>query len=120
VEGSEEERARVAAIVRAFVDARAAAEWGRACAFLAIERRRESEQLAAERRCGPALAKLARGIPARAFAEEAEIERVLSLRVGGGHAFLIYTRPGGEAFATALQRERGTWKVLSVGPTALS
>jgi len=119
VEASGAERARLTAIARAFYDARAAAEWNRACARLAAEQRRASERLAGRNRCGAALARLAQGIPARAFAEEAEIDAVLSLRVGGGHAFLIYARPGGKVFATALRREGNAWKVFSVGPTAL-
>ena len=60
-------------------------------------------------------------LDARAYEEEAQIDYVLSLRVGEGHAFLIYTRPDtNKIYANALREEDGTWKVVSVGPTVLS
>jgi hypothetical protein len=40
--------------------------------------------------------------------------------VGRGNAFLIYTRPGeNKVYANAFAEEGGTWKVVSIGPTAL-
>jgi hypothetical protein len=124
LEASRAERARLTAIVRGFLDARARADWAKACAYLAAEQRRSFAGLIKGGRgnaaCAKAMGKMAAGVPARAFADEAEILHVLSLRVGGGHAFLIYTRPGGKVYATALGREGGAWKVISVGPTALS
>jgi hypothetical protein len=120
VEASDAERERVATVVRRFRDARAAANWREACACLAARQRRESEALAGERSCARAMGKLAAGVPPRAFVREAELERVLSLRVGGGGAFLIYARAGGKVYATALRREGDAWKIVSVAPTALS
>lgn len=109
--------------MRAFLDARARADWAKACAYLAAEQRKMLEQLikrmSGNAACAKAMGGLADGVPASAFAHEAEVRDVLSLRVGGGHAFLIYTRPGGEVYATALGREGGAWKVISVGQTAL-
>lgn len=49
--------------------------------------------------------------------EEAEIE-VLSFRVGGGYAFLIYRRSDG-VFATALTHERDRWKLISATPNPI-
>jgi hypothetical protein len=46
--------------------------------------------------------------------EEARIE-VLSLRIGGKYAFLIYRRSDG-VWATALGRQGGAWRVISVTP----
>jgi hypothetical protein len=63
---------------------------------------------------------LSTGVPPTAFDREARIDYVLSLRVGEGNAFLIYTRPGeSKVFANALADEDGTWKVVSVGPTVI-
>ena len=127
LEASAAERAQVTAIVHAYLDARAAANWTKACSYLAAKPRREFEQglqggakrgIAA---CAVAMGALAQSVPQSAFADEARISRVLSLRIGRKYAFLIYTRPHprGATFATALQRQGGAWKVVSVGPTRL-
>jgi hypothetical protein len=117
-------RVRLAALVKAFLDARAKAEWAAACAYLAADSRQTFERLVAGKSgnaaCAQGMKALATGVPASAFVHEAEIEDVLSLRVGGGKAFLIYARTPGEVYATALGREGGAWKVISVGATALS
>jgi hypothetical protein len=126
LEASAEEREQVTAIVQAFLDARADADWGKACAYLAADQRREFESLVRGGRrgnaaCAEAMRALATGVPSSAFDDEAQIDYVLSLRVGDGHAFLIYTRTGeNKIYATALGAEGGTWKVISVGPTVLS
>jgi len=122
-EASAAARRAVAGVVHAFLDARARADWARACGYLAAEQRRSFEGgLEGSRRisCAKGMAELAAGVPARAFEEEARIGRVLSLRLGGGRGFLIYTRPDGGVYATAVRLEGGAWKVVSVGPTALS
>ena len=119
LEASAVERAQVAELVRDFHAARAEGDWQTVCERLAAEQRRMAEALTGKANCAAAMARLAAGTPARAFAEEARIEKILSLRIGGGNAFLIYTRREGEVYATALGREEGAWKVISVGPTPL-
>ena len=98
MEASASDRAEVTAVLQAFLDARAAADWAEACTYLAVRQRQEFERLVkTDKRgnaaCASAMGVLASGVPAGAFAEEAEIADVLSLRVGRGNAFLIYTRP---------------------------
>lgn len=123
VEGGDAERARVTRIVRAFLDARARRAWRRACRYLAAKQRRTFERLAkgqsGAEACATGMALLARGVPTAAFAREAAIDEVLSLRRGGGYAFLIYRQADGTVYARAVQREGGAWKVISVGPTKL-
>lgn len=125
LEAGSEERAEATAAVQAFLDARVSANWARACSLLAAEQRRMFEQLAKRTKeggsgtCAEIMAAFASGVPASAFAEEANIVDVLSLRVGEEHAFLIYTRPDGNVYATAITREGGGWKIISVGPTQL-
>ena len=41
---------------------------------------------------------------------------MLSFRVGGRYAFLIYRRSDGKVYTTALTREGGAWKIVSVTP----
>jgi hypothetical protein len=124
LEASDEERSRLTALVQDFLDARAAGDWAGACTFLAAKPHREFERLikgkSGNAACAAGMEALTVGVPASAFDHEAEILDVLSLRVGGGHAFLIYTRPGGKIYTTALGHEGGAWKVISVGPTLLS
>ena len=123
LEASGAERARVTRLVRAFLDARARADWKVACRHAAAKQRRTFERLAVGRNgieaCARGMALLARGIPARAFRREAAIGEVLSLRKGGGYAFLIYCPADGEVYARALRLEGGSWRVISVGPTKL-
>jgi hypothetical protein len=124
LEASAAQRRALTAIVRAFLDARARADWAGACALLAARPLAEFSQLAgaakpSERACARGMALAARGVPRSAFADEARIERVLSLRVGRGDAFLIYTRADGKAYATGLGHEHGAWRVISVGATPL-
>jgi hypothetical protein len=125
LEASAAQREQVAAIFQAFVDARAEADWAKACSYLAVEQIQELARLIAGResakaRCAEAMEAFASRVPSSAFKREAQIADVLSLRVGRGTAFLIYTRPDGpKVYANALGREGGTWKVVSIGPTAL-
>jgi hypothetical protein len=123
LEASSTERASATAVVQAFLDARTRADWANACSYLAAKQRTMFERLARGKSgnaaCAEGMGLLAAHVPASAFAHEAEILEVLSLRVGGGNAFLIYSRPGGKVYATALGSEDGAWKVISVGPTAL-
>jgi hypothetical protein len=123
VEASGDERARLSGFVQGYLDARARGEWARACARLAPEQRRTFARLIRGERgnpaCAEAMGKLAAQVPAGAFIRESKVADVLSLRIGGGRAFLIYVRPGGKVYATALTREGGAWKVVSVSPTLL-
>jgi hypothetical protein len=117
VEAGTAERTRVTAIVRSFLDARAARRWAAVCSHLAVRVRREQERFG-DASCPAAMASFAARARDSVLREEAEIE-VLSLRVGRGHAFLIYRRPDG-VWATALTREGGRWKVLTPTPNPIS
>ena len=125
LEASAQERDEVTAILQAFLDARAAADWATACSYLAAEQRAEFESLGnGDKRgnaaCAETMRVFADGVPPSAYDEEAQIDYVLSLRVGEGNAFLIYTRPNtNKIYANALTEEDGTWKVVSVGPTVI-
>jgi hypothetical protein len=124
-EASSSEREQVTQVVKTFLNARAAADWAKACRYLAARPFKELGALIKGSKkgnaaCAQAMASLAQGVPSRAFDDEARIDYVLSLRVGKGNAFLIYTRRGSnKVYATGLADEGGTWKVVSVGPTVL-
>ncbi len=123
VEAGSQERAEVAATVQEFYDARAARNWSLACSMLAAKPLTEFEQMLKSDKsgvaaCAETMGALSQQVPTSAFAEEAEIEEVLSLRADDEHAFLIYTRPDGKIYATAVAQESG-WKIVSVGPAEI-
>jgi hypothetical protein len=122
-ESGSEERDEVAAVVQAFYDARAARNWSLACEMLAAKPRTELEQMlkgsgGGAASCAEVMGGLSQQVPTSAFAEEAEIEEVLSLRTDDEYAFLIYTRPDGKVYATAVTNEGG-WKIVSIGPAEI-
>jgi hypothetical protein len=115
VEGSDVERTKLAALVGSYLDARAAADWAKACAYLAPKPRAEQLRYApGAGSCAEAMSSFAQGADPATLGMEAQIE-VLSLRVKRSTAFLIYRRSDG-VWATALRREGGHWKVVSVTP----
>lgn len=123
VEAGSGEREEVAAVVQAFYDARAARDWALACSMLAAKPRAELEQMlkgseGGAATCAEVMGALSQQVPTSAFAEEAEIEEVLSLRADDEYAFLIYTRPDGKIYATAVANEGG-WKIVSIGPAEI-
>jgi hypothetical protein len=64
------------------------------------------------------MAALAERVPPAALAAEALIE-VISLRVEGDSAFVIYRSPGNRVSATPMAKENGAWKVAGMGATPL-
>ena len=124
LEASAAEREQVTATLQAFYDARADGEWATACSYLAARIKAEFAGFVKGKSgnagCAEAMRGLAQGVPERAFDREARIDYVLSLRIGEGNAFLIYTRPGeAQVYANAFADEGGTWKVVSVGPSVV-
>jgi hypothetical protein len=117
LEASDTEREAATATVQRYLDARAADNWSTACQLLAAKPRREQEQFGGGASCAQAMASFAADASPATLREEAEIE-VLSFRVGDKYTFLIYRRPDG-IFATALSREGGQWKLISVTPNPI-
>jgi hypothetical protein len=114
-EASGAQREDATATVQSYLDARAARDWSQVCSLLAAKPRGEQSQLAQGASCARAMASFAANAKDSVLREEARIE-VLSFRVGGRYAFLIYRRSDG-VWATALAREGGKWKLVSVTPS---
>ena len=114
-EGSKAQRAHVSAILQSYLSARVARDWAKVCSLLAAKPRAEQGRFAGGASCAKAMRSFAAGASSALLAEEAEID-VLSFRVGSRYAFVIYRRPDG-IFATALTREAGRWKLITVTPT---
>lgn len=114
--------ARLTRLVRAYLSDRAARDWAAVCARLATRERTEQGALAGGTSCARAMRSFAGHADRATLRREARIE-TLGVRVGPYRgrlfAFVIYRRSDG-SWSTALVREAGTWKVLTVTPQQLS
>jgi hypothetical protein len=124
VESGSADRAEAALALQAYLDARAAGDWASACSYLTFSTRLLLEKFA-ERvprlrgaGCAEVMAAFAQGVPPAALAAEARIE-VISLRVEGDRAFVIYRSPGNRVSTTPMAKENGAWKVAGMGATPL-
>lgn len=125
-EASASEREAAAAVLHAYLDARAAHRWSDACFYIAASLAATMEEFAARygkqqgvESCPQVLAALATGSSQQALEETAEAD-VGSLRIEGDHAFLLYYGPGNAPYAMPMVREGGAWKVGSLEGTPLS
>lgn len=118
-------RVEAAANLQAFLDARAAGEWQAACSYLAasiasqLEKFGERVPNAEGVDCPQVLKGLSAAASPSALAQATRIQ-VISFRVEGDHAFIVYRDPGGEVTASAMAREGGGWKLASLGGVPLS
>lgn len=118
VETGGEKRQEAIADVRAYLDARAAREWDVVCSHLAPKARQEYVRIG-KGSCARGMEAFFGEAPEQALREETEID-VLSFRAGGDFGFLIYERPDGKVYATAVEPKGGGWKLISVTPQPLS
>ena len=98
-----------AAALHGYLDARAAAAWTAACAYM-------SPGVA---NCPETLASLSADVPAAALSEAAEAD-VAALRIEGDRGFLLFHGARGTNYFMPLVREGGTWKVAAIAPSAIS
>ncbi|MGH2974577.1 MAG: hypothetical protein ACRDLL_06895 [Solirubrobacterales bacterium] len=131
-ESSDSARAEAAIALQAYLNARLAEDWQRACSYLAQRVRAELEQLAQKAQsqgrgidgCASAMGALSEGVPQSALRESAEIEEVLSFRVEGDQddlGFLLYAgEPESTLYSVPMSPEGGGWKVATVLPNALA
>lgn len=119
VEGESEQRIAATRLVGSYLAALAAGEWEAACARLSAVVQ-EQLTIAAQRApkvtdksCAGALAALGGEASAAERASAAQIH-VLSYRVDGNHAFVIYRDGAGGPFNLPLRSEGGRWRVSAV------
>lgn len=124
-EASGSEMASAAAVLHAYLDARAERRWDDACSYLSAEAVAGIEQFAAAfaesediEGCPDVLGALSGKASDRALREAAQAD-VGSLRAQGGRGFLLYHGAGGVDYAIAVAEEGGEWKLASPEATPL-
>ncbi|MBA3867127.1 MAG: hypothetical protein H0X42_12410 [Solirubrobacterales bacterium] len=118
-ESSADERIQGAAVVKRYLEAQVAGDWGAACETYSVKMARQFELLAKQTHGPPAeacekgLSQLDAPASPAQLRSAADIE-ALSLRVQGEQAFLIYTDGEGTASGFSLNREGDEWKVAAL------
>jgi hypothetical protein len=125
-EGAEEGRSQALAELRAYLGALANLEFGRVCALASSQYRQELAKLmtqagdtdAAARPdgCPATLAVLLGDRPTAALREISQIDKVLSFRVAGPYAYLIFKGSSPQVMFIAMAEEDGKWKVNVLKP----
>ncbi len=117
-EADKSDRAAVAAALRGYFDARADGDWARSCTYLATRTRRELEQFTSlsprlkGADCGKLVGAVSAAMPAEQRARStAAVTAILSVRVKGDTAAVIYRSAGGVKSAIPMVREGSDWKM---------
>lgn len=119
------ELARAAAVLHAYLDARAARRWDDACSYLSAGAVAGIEQFAEAfaqdqdvEGCPEVLGTLSERTSDEALREGAQAD-VGSLRAQGGRGFLLYHGARGVDYAIAVVEEGGEWKIAAPEATPL-
>lgn len=116
LEAASGDRVEAAAVAKAYLDALAAGRWSLTCSMLAADARARFQAL--EKACPAGMRLLIASVPKAALRAGAEID-VISMRVQGSHAFLIYRNGEGTPSAIEMSHEDGSWKVAAISGTPL-
>lgn len=119
------EARQAAAVLRAYLDARAERRWTRACSYLAEPIRRLLELATARSKrlpgtdCSDLIASATRKLPAP---ERAALDRVTvdSVRADGDRGYVLYQAPGDGERAMPIRAEGGSWKLVGLSGTPLA
>lgn len=109
-----------ATALHGYLDARAAADWGKACSFMASPVAASLSQLTGEKgsSCAKTMKALSAGLPAAAL-KEAAIAEVGALRVKGDSAFLLFHGAHGSDYFIPMAREGSAWRVAAIAASPL-
>jgi hypothetical protein len=124
VEAPSADRVEAARVFQAYLDARAAGDWALACSYMSEAIRTQLEQFGSQGGSSRSLdcAEVTRGFTAgvsREILRKAADINVLSMRVEGGQAFLLYKDGDGLPSAVPMNEEGGNWKVSAIAGSAL-
>jgi hypothetical protein len=123
VESASTDRVTATRALKTYLDARAASDWARACAEASVGLKEEFRQFGLQQapkltNCAEVIRTLTAGVSASALRTAAAI-RVLSMRVKGSTAYLVYRNGEGTPSAAPMAREGGEWKVAALDGSAL-
>jgi hypothetical protein len=120
-EASDPEFEEAAAALHAYLDARAAGAWARACEYLAPGATTQLAQIiegGETTTCAGLLPDLSASIPLSAL-RRAAVANIGSFRVDGDAGFLLFRGAGGVAYFVPMAREDGRWTVAALAPSPL-
>lgn len=125
-EAAASELKQAAASLHAYLDARAAGDWKKACVNLAAGVAKSLQQLAgggaqAKRKqvgCPQLLASMSAGMPASLKRDLTQAE-VGALRTTGSRGFLLYRGAQHTSYFMPMAREGGGWRVAAIAASAL-
>jgi hypothetical protein len=124
VEAPSADRVAASRVFQAYLDARLAGDWALACSYLSGPTRTQLEQFGGQAGrggssdCAQVMRAFTEGVPKEVLRNAADI-RVLSMRVEGGQAFLIYRDGEGLPSSVPMNEEGGAWKVAAIAGSAL-
>lgn len=115
------ERKKAEEALAAYLDARAAGDWAKACAHLAATAVKPLEQLAASSpklkgNCAALLAQLQKAVPPSEL-DSTLINGLASLRVQGNRAFALYHGPRGTDYFVLMEKDGDGWTVAALAPS---
>lgn len=125
VEAPSEDRIQASRVFQAYLDARLAGDWALACSYLSGPTKTQLESFGGQAQrggrapdCAQVMEAFTAGVPKEALRTAADI-RVLSMRVEGGQAFLLYKDGDDLPSSVPMNEEGGAWKVAAIAGSAL-
>jgi hypothetical protein len=125
VEGKVDQREQALTILRAYLSARAAGRWAEACAVTSRQFKREVAMIAAgmpkkkqPKGCAATLRFFFHRIPRTALRVSAKVMELLSFRVKGRYAYIIFRGAEDKVDYIAMRSDDGVWKINTANPEA--
>ncbi len=122
-EGQVDEREQALATLKTFLKARAAGEWERACAATSRQFKRQIAVSAAAlpkkerpKGCPATLQFVFKLIPQADLRASAEVRELLSFRVSGRYAYIIFRGAEDRADYIAMRNDDGVWRINTANP----
>jgi hypothetical protein len=122
-EGQVDEREQALATLKTFLKARAAGEWERTCAATSRQFKRQIAVATAglpkkerPKGCPATLRFVFKLIPRAELRASAEVRELLSFRVSGRYAYIIFRGAEGRADYIAMRNDGGVWKINTANP----
>jgi hypothetical protein len=123
VEGGVDERERALATLRAYLQARVEGDWEAACAATSAEFKEQLATLVAisksdekPKGCAATLRLVLGSLPRSVMRRSAGVRELLSFRVEGGYAYVIFRVADGMVKFIAMADDQGAWKVNTTEP----